>query len=141
MGFTSIYQETLMAYKQTVPVEVRFGDLDAYGHVNNAKFITYLEVARTKLFMEGFSALMAAGINFLVARIECEYKKPLMLRPSVLVDVQAEKVGNTSFEFSYAVHDGNGEVYATARTVMVTFDSKAGRPVKVPETMKAALEQ
>jgi len=128
-----------MAYKITVPVEIRFADLDAYGHVNSAKFITYLETARTKLFLERFSDLMNSGIVFLVAKVECEYKKPLMLAPEVLIDVESVKVGNSSFELAYTVHNGKGEVYAQARTVMVTFDTNAGKPVRVPKDMLATL--
>lgn len=134
-------KELKMAFKSTVPVEIRFADLDAYGHVNSAKFITYLETARTKLFLGRFSALMHSGIIFLVAKVECEYKKPLMLKPSVLVDVEAVKIGNSSFELGYTVHNGEGEIYAAAKTVMVTFDKNAGKPVRVPDDMKRIFEQ
>lgn len=129
-----------MSYKTSVQVEVRFADLDAYGHVNSAKFITYLETARTKLFLDTFHSFMRAGIIFLVAKVECEYKKPLMLTHSVLVDIETVKVGNSSFELGYTVHNGNGEVYALAKTVMVTFDTNAGKPVRVPDDMKTIFE-
>lgn len=127
--------------KMTAPVEVRFADLDAYGHVNSAKFITYLETARTKMFMEQFKGLLDQGILFLVAKVECEYKKPLLLQPQVLVDVEPVKVGNSSFELGYTVHNGKGDVYALAKTVMVTFSMKEGKPVRVPEETKKMFEE
>lgn len=121
----------------TVSVEVRFADLDAYGHVNNAVYFTYLETARTKLFMEDFREFMKAGLTFLVVKAECEYKKPISLTSAVYVDIELIRSGRSSFDIEYRIHDNNGTLYAGAKTVMVCFDSTLNKPVKVPEAMKA----
>ncbi len=64
-----------MAY--TIEIQVRFRDADAYGHVNNAVFFTYMETARFSFLKEQFVNLMKSGITFLVAKSECEYKQPI----------------------------------------------------------------
>lgn len=117
-------------------VEVRFSDLDAYGHVNNATFFTYLEVARTKLFLERFVDFMGRGLLFLMVKAECEYKKQIQFPNVVTVALTVGRVGNSSFDLNYTIHDGGGATYATAKTIMVCFDKRLGRTVSLPEEFK-----
>jgi acyl-CoA thioester hydrolase len=125
--------------KFTTEIEIRFADLDAYGHVNNAVFFTYLETARIKLFFERFREFLDSGLLFLVVRAECDYRKPIELREKVAVTLTPGDIGRSSFDLSYNLHDGNGTLYAEARTVMVCFDSKTGRTVPLPEAFRTAL--
>lgn len=120
-------------------IEVRFADLDAYGHVNNATYFTYLETARTKLFFENFIEFMNGGMLFLVVRAECEYHKPIQLTDRVTVSMTVARLGNASFDIDYAVHNGNNISFATAKTVMVCFDQKLGRPTRLPESFRQVL--
>lgn len=120
-------------------IEVRFADLDAYGHVNNATYFTYLETARTKLFLGRFIDLLNRGLHFLVAKAECEYRKPIQLADRVTVAMTVARIGNSSFDIDYTVHNGNGVTFATAKTVMVCFDQELGRPAAIPESFRQAL--
>ncbi|TYO95798.1 acyl-CoA thioester hydrolase [Geothermobacter ehrlichii] len=120
-------------------IEIRFSDLDAYGHVNNATFFTYLETARVKFFRDRFAELMRSGILFLVAEATCRYLQPIGLDDRVLIDVWADKVGRRSFTLGYRMHDGNDKVFARAGTVMVCFDQKAGTPTALPDDFRNAL--
>lgn len=118
-------------------IEVRFSDLDAYGHVNNATFFTFLEVARTKLFRDSFTELMRQGLLFLVVRAECDYKAPINLSDRVIVEMQMRNFGRSSFEVTYRMHNGAGTLFATAATVMVCYDNRQNRTVPIPEDLKA----
>lgn len=122
--------------KLSTEIEIRFADLDAYGHVNNAIFFTYLETARVKLFRERFAELMQKGLLFLVVEASCRYRRPIELNDRVLVDISTEDVGRSSFTFSYLVHDGEGKEFADARTVMVCFDQGRGKVVSLPEDFR-----
>jgi len=122
-------------------IEIRFSDLDAYGHVNNATFFTFLETARVKLFSQRFTDLMRQGLLFLVAEASCRYLQPISLTDRLLIDVNAEKVGRTSFTLSYLMHDGNGRDFARASTVMVCFDQAAGKPAEIPDDFRVLLKQ
>jgi len=117
-------------------IEVRFSDLDAYGHVNNATFFTYLEVARTKLFRAEFAEMMRNGLLFLVVRAECDYKRPIELTDQVVVEMEMRNFGRSSFEIGYRLHDGKDTLFASAATVMVCFDRREARTVPVPERLK-----
>ena len=125
--------------KLSTEIELRFADLDAYGHVNNAVYFTYLETARVKLFQESFAALMASGILFLVVEASCRYRKPIELNDRLHVDIETAELGRSSFTLVYTLHDGQGKEFATARTVMVCYDAKASKTIGLPEDMRAAL--
>ena len=131
-----------MAQRHThsLPIEVRFADLDAYGHVNNAVYFTYFETARTRLFLEPFQALGRQGLLLLVVRAECDYQKPIKLTDRVIVDLVAERIGRSSFDLAYTLHNGAGTIFATAKTVMVCFDAKLGNPIAVPAALLAEIE-
>ncbi|MFP4643540.1 MAG: acyl-CoA thioesterase [Spirochaetales bacterium] len=117
----------------SVEVPVRFSDLDAYGHVNNATFFTYLEDARIRILRGAFSPSMGEEPVFLVKTAFCDYKHPISMRESVTVTVDVRKVQRSSVELGYKVTDGTGLTYAEATTVLVSYDPKASRPTGVPD--------
>lgn len=123
-----------MFEKLSTTVEVRFSDLDAYNHVNNAVFLTYLETARTKLFKDVFRDLSGQGIFLLLVRAECNYKRPIQLYDPVVITLWIAATGKSSFDIEYEIHDGQGQTFATARTVMVCFDDEKKQVVPLPET-------
>jgi acyl-CoA thioester hydrolase len=126
-----------MSKQYSTPIELRFSDLDAYGHVNSAVYFTYLETARVKLFSDFFREVSSHGIFTLVARAECEFKIPIMLYDEVIVTLWLAKTGRSSFELEYRLHDSHEKTYATARTTMVCFDSIKNKTVAIPEIIKA----
>jgi acyl-CoA thioester hydrolase len=125
--------------KYSVPVELRFADLDAYGHVNNAVYFTLLETARTKLFYDKFIEFMEQSLLFLVVKAECEYKLPIELKDTVIITLDMARVGNASFDIDYVLHDGDGKVFGLAKTVMVCYDGKAKKTTRIPESFKQLL--
>jgi acyl-CoA thioester hydrolase len=126
-----------MTTEYSTSIELRFSDLDAYGHVNSAVYFTYLETARVKLFSDFFRAVSEQGIFTVVARAECDFKVPIQLYDQVLVDVRVARLGTSSFDLDYRLHNGEGTVYATARTTMVCFDDVLKATVPVPDSLRA----
>jgi acyl-CoA thioester hydrolase len=124
-------------FEFVTPIEIRFADLDAYGHVNNALFFTYLETARIKLFQQRFGAFLDSDLMFLVVRAECEYRLPIEMNDPLQVTIYADKVRHSSFIFKYRLHDGAGKVFAEAQTVMVCYDPHVKSPVAIPAEIRA----
>jgi acyl-CoA thioester hydrolase len=114
-------------------VEVRFADLDAYGHVNHAIYFTYLETARTNFFKNKFLELYENGINFIITKVSCEYKAPIMLSDTVFVEMEITNVRRTRFDVDYVLNNGEDKIFAYAKTTLVTFDKNKNKPVKIPE--------
>ncbi|MFO7766494.1 MAG: thioesterase family protein [Pelovirga sp.] len=128
-------------FEYTTSIDIRFADLDAYGHVNNAIFFTYLEHARVKLFQHYFGAFLDSSLLFLVVRAECDYNAPITLQDPLLITLTVEQLRHTSFTFSYRLHDGRGREFATARTVMVGYDPQAKKPVALPVQIRETFAQ
>jgi len=126
-----------MARIYSTGIELRFSDLDAYGHVNSAVYFTYLETARVKLFKDFFSEISEQGIFTVVARAECDFKIPIMLGDEIVVSLYLAGTGRTSFTLEYRIHDDKETTYATASTTMVCFDNAKKTTVPVPESIKA----
>ena len=117
--------------------------MDAFGHVNNVVFLTYLEEARVDMLFvhagsEAATEQLASGV--VVARHEIDYKAPLVFRSEpVAIDLWVTKLGTSSFTLAYEVKDDDGPVYVRAATVMVPYDVKAERPRRVSEDERVAL--
>jgi acyl-CoA thioester hydrolase len=122
------------------PVEVRYSDVDAMNHVNNAVYVTYLEFARMRLWQEHFGfAGSARDIPLIVARVAVDYRSPIGLEHPVEIGVGVSEIGRTSFTFRYRV-EAAGRLAAEAETVQVCFDYASGRPVPIDDTVRRSLE-
>lgn len=121
-----------MAQTFSTPIELRFSDLDLYGHVNSVVYFSYLETARVKLFKDFFKELTEKHIFTLVARAECDYKLPILFGDILVVSVTVTRIGTSSFDLEYRLHDGREKTYATARTTLVCFDNEKKVTVPVP---------
>ncbi|MCE7870159.1 acyl-CoA thioesterase [bacterium CPR1] len=115
------------------PVEVRFRDLDALGHVNHASFLTYFEIARTAYWMQLTGIRSVAALDFILARVECDYRNSISFPETLVVGVRCSKLGTRSFDLEYRALRGDGQVAALGRTVQVAYDYTTGqtRPIQL----------
>lgn len=124
-------------------IEVRFRDCDSLGHVNNSVYLTYLEQTRIahwrSLWNFGDAALSADMPGVILARVECDYKRPIKWGDVVDVRMRVTDVGRTSFRYEYEVVDQQARIVAVAKTVQVMYDYRAERPVPVPDRIRALL--
>jgi acyl-CoA thioester hydrolase len=128
--------------KAVIPVEVRFRDLDAYGHVNNATFLTYLEHARVRILGDDFTLdAETADTAFVMKRVECDFKLPITLRNTIYVRMQVMEMRRSSFTISYDLIDEDETVYATASTILVAINPKTLRPSGIPDWFDAAVQR
>jgi acyl-CoA thioester hydrolase len=122
-----------MANIYSTPIELRFSDLDLYGHANSVIYFTYLETSRVKLFHDFFQELTRKHIFTVVAHAECDYKLPILFGDNLIVSVVFARLGTSSFDLEYRLHDGAEKTYATARTTLVCFDNVKKTTVPVPD--------
>ena len=122
---------------------VRFRDLDALGHVNNAVMMTYFEEGRKQFFQDHFDLKKANAFNFIMARSECDYLLPVQLHDRLLLQMQTTRIGNKSFDFSYRLVDETDprRVFARGKTVQVCYDYRAAKTIAVPESMAVVLKR
>jgi acyl-CoA thioester hydrolase len=125
-------------------IEVRYGDLDPQGHVNNAKILTYMEQARVfylkhlKLW-EGGSFL---DIGIILADIHLTFRKAIQFGDPVRVGVRITRIGNKSMTSEYRIEDGrDASEFATGTSVLVAYDYHNNRSVPIPEEWRKAILQ
>jgi len=117
-------------------LRVRFRDLDALNHVNNAVFNTYFEEARVQ-FIEDipeFKSSIQSGFSFVLVHLELDYIKPILFKDTILVGSAVEEFGNSSIKGFQAIYSKNNhELKAVAKTTGVWFDLEKNRPARLPE--------
>ena len=118
-------------------VDVRYSDLDAFGHLNNAVYVTLCEEARVD-FVRDVLGVDAGAVGFVVAHQEIDYARPVTDVGPLTVVVEVADVGDTSWTVTYDVRD-ESETVATAETVLVFVD-EAGRPREIPDAWRAAID-
>ena len=125
------------AHVQAMPI--RFADIDALNHVNHAVTLTYCETIRCDWFVaQGYPSM--ADLPFIIASAHIEYKAPIPKEATLEVAMSVPRIGTKSWEFDYVVRDRKGTLFATAKTVQVAYDYKAGRSVEVPPALRAKLQ-
>lgn len=123
-------------YETDIPL--RFGDIDAMGHVNNAVTLTLFELGRVKFFAEILGARGVEDITFILAEANVRYRIPILLQDRVKLRMYVSDVSRSSFRFICTLFDPeNGRVYTEAETIQVMYDYKTGksRPID-PESLQ-----
>ncbi len=132
-------------YKFFHPTEVRYGDLDPQGHVNNAKHLTYFEQARIHYWIELslFSkdqSFMEIGV--IVADAHIRYLLPVRWGYPLKVGVRTASIGNKSFTIEQCLVNESGErLYSEGTLVNVAFDYRASASIRVPDNWRQAMEK
>ena len=117
---------------------VRFRDLDAKGHVNNAVFLTYIESARVAFVQHLGAAATLEDMSFIVARIEIDFRAPVGFGEEVAIAVRASRFGDKSFDLDYELRVG-GKIVAEAKSVLVGYDYDTGETVAIPDVWREQL--
>ena len=132
-------------YKFFHPTEVRYGDLDPQGHVNNAKYLTYFEQARVHYLIQLglFSrdqSFMEIGV--VIADIHIAYHAPTHYQDSIKVGVKTVKLGGKSIVLEQCVMNADTEkIMASGKVVMVTFDYQDLKSMPVPVEWKNKISE
>lgn len=132
----------LEGYPITIEVPVAWGDMDAFGHVNNTVFFRWFETARIAfLGAIGFTGGgEAGGVGPILASTACRFRRPVTFPDTVTVGVRVEDVGEDRFTHRYRVVRAAGdELVADGEGVVVSYDYSAGRSAPIPSDVREAI--
>ncbi len=133
-----------MAKHNSYPIHIRFNDLDVYGHVNNAIYLTYFEEGRSQYFRDKVGQdwdWQNEGI--LLARNEIDYKQPILLSDEVRIEVWISAFGTKSVNIGYRIiKKGKNEwiTCTTGKSVIVCFNYSNQQTILVPERWREIIE-
>lgn len=120
---------------------VRGYHLDGYQHVNNARYLEFLEEARWDCMSKDIDALQAHNAGFVVANININYRAPGLLHQHLVVETQLTKIGNNSGVVSQIIRcKETQQVVTDAQSTFVLFDLKANKVLPIEGEIKACLE-
>lgn len=123
-------------------IDIRFRDTDAIGHVNNAVYVTYLEVGRQAYWRAMAPEVDYRRVPFVMARLEIDWKSPAWVGEILTVGVRMSWAGTRSFGTEYEIREKqSGRLVVTARSVQATFDHHEQRTIPIPADFRAALER
>ena len=123
----------------TTEIDVRFRDIDAMDHVNNAVYATYLEQARAEYYRDVLDADLSA-LATVLASLSIDFRRPIELTDgAVAVAMDIAELGTSSVTMAYDVRTDD-ELVAEAETTLVSLDPDAGEPAPIPEEYRSAIE-
>ncbi len=126
--------ENIADYRYKTPIPIRFSDMDAYGHVNNAVYLTYFEIARSNYWSEIVNwDWDKTGI--ILGRSEINYLKPITRHDQIACYVRTTRIGNSSFDVMHILvklTDNGEEICTTGKTVCISYDYGANKSVRIP---------
>jgi acyl-CoA thioester hydrolase len=123
-------------------IEVRWGDMDLLGHVNNTVYFVYLESARVEWLRQlGVTrGLGGASQGPTLVTVTCDFKKQVVYPAIIDVGVRVEKVGRSSFQMTYGLFlNGTDQLVARASSVNAWTDYAVGRAISLPDELRAKL--
>jgi len=130
-------------------VEVRLSDTDAMGHVNNARYLTYVEIARVAYYEQVIGEPLPLGVHgaqegMILADIRMAYRAQAYFGETLRVETRVDSIGTTSFRMIHRVtapesRYGPARLVATSEAVLVSYDYAADRPIPVPPAWRARI--
>jgi len=119
----------------------RFRDTDAMGHINNAVYVTYLEVARQEYWRAFSGAVDYRQVPFILAHVTCDFRSEALMNEALEIGIRCEWIGNKSFAFGYEIREQtSARRVVDATSVQVCYDYARKRSIPVPDDLRRQLE-
>jgi acyl-CoA thioester hydrolase len=127
-------------FKHVTKVEVRFADMDSFGHVNNASFLTFIEQARIRYFddISGWH-YDPSKEGVILAHASLDFLRPLHFKEELMVLSTCTHIGTKSISIAHRILAAAMEEIATAKSVLVAFDYTAMKSIPVPARWREAI--
>ncbi len=124
----------------SVPIPVRWRDLDAFNHVNNSSYLTFLEEARLQWLRTVKGEWFDEHAMPVMAAVELHYRRPIEWPAEIAVTMTCERLGNSSLTVGNRIVDARDPalVYAEGRVVLVWIDPASGASVPLPAAIREA---
>jgi acyl-CoA thioester hydrolase len=127
-------------FRHRTRVEVRFRDIDAFGHVNNAVVSSYVELARVRYLVDVLRVEPIGVMPLILAHIAIDYRAPIFFADTVEIGSRVDWLGTSSIGMSHALTAvADGRRLADSSSVLVTYDYEQGTPMPVPDRWRQTL--
>ncbi|HRO62583.1 thioesterase family protein [Thermomonas sp.] len=121
-----------------MPLPLRWSDLDAFNHVNNARYLTFLEQARIEWFESIGEPWVTEDFAPVVASATLNFKRPIEYPSKVFVELFTDRLSTRSVVIGHRIVDEDGRLYCDGNVVAVWIDRRSGRSTELPECVRRA---
>jgi acyl-CoA thioester hydrolase len=129
-------------FEFSIPIQIRFSDIDGYMHVNNGVYFSYFEHARAA-FLHTFCDWNVMEIGTVVGRVEIDYLRPIHLEDEIHGLVKCTRLGNSSFDIEQyligVTKSGESFTFSHCKCIMVSVDMKTMKPTSIPPEFREKL--
>ena len=125
-----------------IPVEVRYADIDSLQHVNNARYFTFMEQARSRYFqkLDLWDGQTMEGLGVILAQTSCNFLRPIRFTDRVWVEARALQLGNKSFKMRYDIVDDEGKAFAQGEATLVCYSYENEETIPLPDDWRQRIE-
>lgn len=130
-------------YTHRTNLRVRYAETDQMGYVYYGQYATYLEVARVELIRSlgtSYKELEEAGVMLPVLSLEVKYIKPARYDDNLIIYTYIKEMPAARITFDYKITNESGTLLTKAATILVFVDKKTGKPRRLPDNIKEALQ-
>jgi acyl-CoA thioester hydrolase len=120
--------------------EVTFRDLDVFGHVNNAVYLTYIENARLGYLREVLSVESLEDLLVILAKVRIDFRSRASLGEMLEIGARVSRIGTKSFDVDHEVRGPDARLVAVASTTLVTFDYRGDTTMPVPDLWRERIQ-
>jgi len=133
----------LSEFQFQMSLPVTWGEMDAFGHVNNTVYFRYFETARIKYFEEiGLTEMLSSsGIGPILAETSCKYQKPLFYPDTLTVGARVVSMGNSSIVIEHLVVSDKVGVAASGQAIVVIYDYNKAVKTAIPDHVRSAIKK
>lgn len=129
-----------MKFRHTLPVQIRFNDVDQYGHMNNSSYFSLYDLAKTSYMRDVFGNKDWHHMGIVVANINADFLAPVFFSDDLIIETTVIHLGHKSFTLlQRAINKASGVLKCQCRTVMVGYDVATKEPVELPADFKQAV--
>ncbi len=122
---------------------VRWSDMDAYRHVNNARYFTYFEMGRIHIFEQIIAGnWQDAPAGPVLASVTCNFREPVVYPATLEIGTAMTRLGNKSFDLTHQIYFADSEqTVADGKSVIVWIDRATGKPTAVDDALRDKLNR
>jgi acyl-CoA thioester hydrolase len=129
----------MKGYRTVLEVQTRFRDTDAMGHINNAVYLSYLEMARFEYLRKALGITRHQDAGIILARVEIDYRSPAYQGETLVVGIRVSRLGGASFTMEYRIEEKEKKrLVAEAKTVQAAYDYAKGKVRRLTPGFAAA---
>ena len=128
-------------FKFSIPLNIRWNDLDPLNHVNNVFYFEYFQIGRGHYMIEASKQWDWTKNMFVIAHIECDYFKELKLTAKApSIKLRSSSIGSKSFEIEYLItsldKEDNEIIHAKGKSIQVLIDASIGKSIEIPDWLR-----